>query len=37
MGKYMFGLKAPNLSESLSKYKGYEYTNLIFRAFIHLF
>ena len=26
-----------NLSESFSKYKGYEYTNVIFRAVIHLF
>ena len=26
-----------NLSESLSKHKEYEYTNIIFRAVIHLF
>ena len=26
-----------NVSESISKHKGYEYTNVIFRAVIHLF
>ena len=26
-----------NLSESLFKHKGYKYTNVIFRAIIHLF
>ena len=26
-----------NLSESFSKHEGYEYTNVIFRAIIHLF